>query len=287
VHLLGRDAMTVATWYAAHTESIRVGTGVVPIYTRTPAAMAQEARTIDDLSGGRFTLGLGVSHRPVVEGFHGQTIDKPASEMREYAGIVRAIFRGEPPPAGEKWTTYFQLSGLDPSPAQPIYVAALSPRMLRLAGEIADGVILWLCTSTYVRDVVVPEVTRGREKAGRTLDGFDIVAAVPSAVTDDPEAVRDRLRASVATPYFSLPFYRAAIERSGFADDVARYDSSGGDPSSVSDAFLEVLSAIGSAEDVVAGLRRYRDAGATSPCVSPIPGTDIDATLRAAAGALD
>ena len=73
----------------AQTERIRLGTGVVPIYTRTPAAMAQEAATIDELSGGRFTLGLGVSHRPVVEAWHGQTIDKPLAEMREYLGIVQ------------------------------------------------------------------------------------------------------------------------------------------------------------------------------------------------------
>jgi alkanesulfonate monooxygenase SsuD/methylene tetrahydromethanopterin reductase-like flavin-dependent oxidoreductase (luciferase family) len=152
----------------------------VPIYTRTPATMAQTAATIDEISGGRLNLGLGVSHRPVVEGWHGQTIDKPVSEMREYAGIVRAIVRGEDPPAGEKWQTGFRLAGIPECPDLPIYIAALSPKMLRLAGEIADGVILWLCNPNYIRDVVVPEVTAGREKAGKGIEGFDIVAAVPS-----------------------------------------------------------------------------------------------------------
>src|ERR1700744_1991494 len=146
------------------TERVRLGTGVVPIYTRTPATMAQTAATIDVLSGGRFTLGLGVSHRPVVEGWHGQTIDRPTAEMREYVEIVRAILRGEPPPWGEKWQTGFALSGLGPRPGLPIFIAALSPRMLRLAGEIADGVILWLCNPNYIRDVVVPEVSAGRER---------------------------------------------------------------------------------------------------------------------------
>ena len=136
------------------------GTGVVPIYTRTPATMAQTAATIDELSGGRLTLGLGVSHRPVVEGWHGQSIDRPVAEMREYAAIVRAILRGEDPPAGEKWQTGFHLLGLDPRPRLPIYIAALSPAMLRLAGEMADGVILWLCNPGYIREVVIPEVTR-------------------------------------------------------------------------------------------------------------------------------
>src|SRR5437868_4580367 len=112
-HIAGRESLTVVTAYALATERIRVGTGVVPIYTRTPATMAQTAATVDDLSGGRLNLGLGVSHRPVVEGWHGQTIDRPVAEMREYVAIVRAILRGEAPPAeGEKWRTGFQLSGL-------------------------------------------------------------------------------------------------------------------------------------------------------------------------------
>ena len=94
---------------------------------------------------------------------------------------MRAILRGEDPPQGEKWQTGFHLSGIEPAPALPIYIAALSPAMLRLAGEIADGVMLWLCNPRYIAEVVVPEVTAGRERAGLALEGFDIVAAVPGA----------------------------------------------------------------------------------------------------------
>lgn len=286
-HIAARDSLAVCLWYAAQTTRIRVGTGVVPIYTRTPAAMAQEAATIDEVSGGRFTLGLGVSHRPVVEAWHGQTIDKPLAEMREYLGIVRAILRGEDPSGGAKWSTHLRLAGMDTRPDQPLYVAGLSPKMLRLAGEIADGVILWLCTSQYVRDVVVPEVTAGREKASKPLDGFDIVAAVPSALTDTPATALDQMRAD-ALPYFGLPFYRAMIERSGFAEDLAAFDAAAGDvekmKAAVSDGFLGALTAIGSEDEVRAGLQAYRDAGTTSPCVSPIARTDFEATLRAAAG---
>src|SRR5881398_3066042 len=126
-HIAGRESLTVITAYALATSRIRVGTGVVPIYTRTPATMAQTAATIDELSGGRLSLGLGVSHRPIVEGWHGQTIDHPVTEMREYASTVRAIVGGEPPQADEKWRTGFQLAGLDPRPDLRIYVAALSP----------------------------------------------------------------------------------------------------------------------------------------------------------------
>jgi alkanesulfonate monooxygenase SsuD/methylene tetrahydromethanopterin reductase-like flavin-dependent oxidoreductase (luciferase family) len=287
-HLAGRESLTVVTAYAMSTGRIRVGTGVVPIYTRTPATMAQTAATIDDLSGGRLNLGLGVSHRPVVEGWHGQTIDRPVAEMREYATIVRAILRGEDPPQGERWRTGFRLAGLDPTPELPIYVAALSPGMLRLAGEVADGVILWLCNPNYIRDVVVPEVRAGRERAGRSADGFDLVPAVPAALTDDPRSAWAAMRRDLL-PYFGLPFYRAMLERSGFGDDIQGYDAAAGDveemQSAISEDFLEVLTAVGDGSGVLAGIERYREAGATSPCVGPIPGTDFEATLRAGAAA--
>jgi probable F420-dependent oxidoreductase len=283
-HIAGRESLTVVTAYALATSRIRVGTGVVPIYTRTPATMAQTAATIDDISGGRMNLGIGVSHRPVVEGWHGQTIDKPVAEMREYAAIVRAILRGSDPPVGEKWRTGFRLSGLDPRPQLPLYIAALSPAMLRLAGEIADGVILWLCNPGYIRDVVVPEVTAGRERAGLGLDGFDIVPAVPAAMTPDPNDAYAAMRRDLI-PYFGLPFYRAMIERTGFEADIAAYDAAAGDldamQAAISDEFVAELTAVGDERQVQEGLARYRDAGATSPCVGPIARTDFAATLRA------
>lgn len=288
-HIAGRESLTVLTAYALATREIRVGTGVVPIYTRTPATMAQTAVTIDELSGGRLTLGLGVSHRPVVEGWHGQTIDRPVREMREYAGIVRAILRGEDPPASEKWPTGFHLVGADPRPQLPIYVAALSPAMLRLAGEIADGVILWLCCPSYIRDVVIGEVTAGRERAGRTLKGFDVVAAVPAAVVDDTAAAHAAMRRELL-PYFGLPFYRAMLERSGFAEEIAAFDAAAaandveGMQSAISERFLSELGAVGSTEEVRAGVARYREAGAVSPCVGPVAHTDFTATLHAGIG---
>jgi alkanesulfonate monooxygenase SsuD/methylene tetrahydromethanopterin reductase-like flavin-dependent oxidoreductase (luciferase family) len=282
-HIAGRESLTVLTAYALATERIHVGTGVVPIYTRTPATMGQTAATIDELSGGRLTLGLGVSHRVVVEAWHGQNIDRPVKEMREYASIVRAILRGEDPPAGEKWSTSFHLGGLDPRPELPIYIAALSPAMLRLAGEIGDGVLLWLCSPRYIKDVVIPEVTAGRERAGLTLEGFDIVPAVPSALAADTSDAFAAMRRDLL-PYFGLPFYRAMLERSGFDADIQRFDAAGGDlqamQAAISEDFLEQLTAVGDASAVHAGLERYRSAGATSPCLGPIPKTDFEATLK-------
>jgi alkanesulfonate monooxygenase SsuD/methylene tetrahydromethanopterin reductase-like flavin-dependent oxidoreductase (luciferase family) len=283
-HIAGWESLTVLTAYAQATSKIRVGTGVVPIYTRTPATMAQTAATIDVLSGGRLTLGLGVSHRPVVEGWHGQSIDRPVHEMREYVAIVRAILRGEDPPPGEKWQTGFRLFGLEVRPQLPIYVAALSPAMLRLAGEVADGVLLWLCCPDYIRDVVIPEVTAGRERAGKTLEGFDVVPAVPAAVVGDPAEPYGAMRKDLL-PYFGLPFYRAMLERSGFGAEIEAFDAAAGDveqmQAAISGRFLDQLTAVGDAPAVRAGLERYRSAGATSPCVGPIPRTDFEATLKA------
>ncbi len=284
-HIAGRDSLTVLAAYALATSKIRLGTGVVPIYSRTPATMAQTAATIDELSGGRFTLGLGVSHRVTVEGWHGQSIDRPVREMREYVAIVRAILRGEDPPIGEKWRSSFHLVGLLPRPQLPIYVAALSPAMLRLAGEVADGVMLWLCNPRYIREVVIPEVARGRERAGKTMDGFDVVAAVPAALTDDVEQAHAALRRELL-PYFGLPFYRAMIERSGFGADIEAFDAAAGDveamQAAISEPFLQELAAIGDQGAVKEGVRRYRSAGASSPCVGAIARIDFEDTLRAA-----
>ena len=286
-HTAGRDSLTVLAAYALSSKRIMLGSGVVPIYSRTPATMAQTAVTVDELSGGRMRLGLGVSHRPVVEAWHGQSIDRPVAEMREYVAILRAIFAGEDPPQGSKWRTSFHLHGVPVRSELPIYIAALSPAMLRLAGEIADGVILWLCNPSYIEQVVVPELAEGRPPGGpASAGGVDIVAAVPSAVTDDRGPAYEAMRRDLLT-YFSLPFYRAMIERSGFAADIEAFDGAGGDPqamqSAISDAFLEELLAVGSAEEVRAGVERYRSAGAGSPCIGPIPGSDFDATLRAVA----
>ena len=285
-HIASRDSLAVLMAYAAATERIKLGTGVLPIYSRTPVATAQTAATIDEYSGGRMVLGLGVSHQVTVENWYGTKLERPLKAMREYAGIVRAALHGEDPSEGEIFKCRFRFMGYEPRPDIPIYVAALSPKMLRLAGEIADGAMLWLCNPSYIRDVVVPEVRAGRERVGKSLDGFDVVAAVPSAVTDDKDSAYETMRNDLIT-YWSLPFYRAMIERSGFDTDLANYDGAAGDVDSmkraISDDFLEVLGAVGSPDDVRYGVQRYLGAGATSPCVGPIPRTGFEDTLRAAA----
>jgi alkanesulfonate monooxygenase SsuD/methylene tetrahydromethanopterin reductase-like flavin-dependent oxidoreductase (luciferase family) len=288
-HIAARDSLTVLMSYASVSEQVRVGPGVVPIFSRTPATMAQTAATIDEFSGGRMVLGLGVSHRVTVENWHGAEITNPVAQMREYVAAVRAILRGESPPESEFFPTRFQFMGLEPRPELPIYVAALSPNMLRAAGEIADGVMLWLCNPDYIAEIVIPSVREGREHAGRSLDGFDVVAAVPAAVTDDPEAARAAFRQQLV-PYASLPFYRSMLERSGFGEDLAAFDEgmAAGDTdrakAGLSDELLRALAGLGSADEARAAVERYRDAGVTSPCVGGLAGTGFDATLEAVAG---
>ena len=154
----------------------------------------------------------------------------------------------------------------------PIYLAGLSEKMLRLAGEIADGVVLWLCNPHYIRDVVVPAVTAGREKAGKPLEGFDIVAAVPSAVTNEPDEARARLRTELI-PYFSLPFYRAMIEASGFENDVAGFDKG------MQDGGPEVaIQAI--SDDYLGLLAGDRSAGRGGRSRAPLPRLRHDLAVR-------
>jgi alkanesulfonate monooxygenase SsuD/methylene tetrahydromethanopterin reductase-like flavin-dependent oxidoreductase (luciferase family) len=287
-HIAARDSFTMAAALAMRTQRVAIGTSVAPLY-RSPASMAQTAATVDDISGGRFRLGLGVGHRITMGGWHGQQIGKPTAEMREYIGIVRAILAGDVPPTGQRWTSNFSFTGFTPRPDIPIYQAALSPAMLRLAGEIADGVVLWACPSQYVRDVVVPEVTAGRHRADKPLEGFHILAAVPSAMSHDRAAAFAGVRTELHR-YFGLPFYRAMFQSAGFADDVAAYDAASPDVEAqklaISERFIDHLCAIGDDAAVRDGVQRYRDAGVTNPVLTAILGTDFEPTLRAAVAAV-
>jgi alkanesulfonate monooxygenase SsuD/methylene tetrahydromethanopterin reductase-like flavin-dependent oxidoreductase (luciferase family) len=286
-HIAARDSFTTLAGLAHLAPSVTLATAVAPIYHRSPASMAQTAATVDDLSGGRFRLGLGTGHRATMGGWHGQDIGNPVAEMREYAALVRALLAGDEPPAGARWNSGFAFNGFTPRAGIPVYLAGLSPAMLRLAGEIADGVVLWACPASYVAEVVTREVAAGRRRAGRDLAGFDICAAIPSAVAADPAVAYQGIRAELHR-YFGLPFYRAMFARAGYAADIAAYDAAA-DPAArraaISDAFIEDLCAIGTPQDVAAGVARYRAAGATNPMITNIAGTDLRPALHAAVAA--
>jgi F420-dependent oxidoreductase-like protein len=275
-----RDAALVIAAFAGATQRVGFGTGILPIYTRHPTAMVQMAATLDELSGGRFTLGIGISHKVTVESMWGMRLDSPVDAMREYLDIVRTSLRdGGCSIDGKHFSAHWAYSG--PRRAEmPIMISALNPRMLDLAGEKADGIVLWMCSPAYIRDVVVPAVTAGRRKAGKELEGFEIVAAIPVCLTTDRAAGQAVFRQTVER-YANLPFYRKMMDASGFASELAA-----GEPS---EAMLDELSGIGDAEQVGDVIRRYREAGVTLPCAGPFGGhkeaVGFEATLEAAAGA--
>jgi alkanesulfonate monooxygenase SsuD/methylene tetrahydromethanopterin reductase-like flavin-dependent oxidoreductase (luciferase family) len=275
-HIAAREPLQTLSLYAHHTERIGLGTGVIPIFLRHPALLAMETATLDELSGGRVSLGIGVSHRVTIEQWYGLTLNDPVDRMREYAAIVRSIFQtGRSDVEGKHYTARFGLMGLRARPDTPLLFAALAPRMLRLAAEVADGIVLWMCSPAYIREVVRPLVDQSLAEAARDPARFDVVAAVPLSLTGDADAARDAFRAR-ALPYVHLPFYRKAIAAGGHAEDLAAFDDrmGSGDASDalrgLSDSFCDDYAGIGDAAAIAAKLDEYRDAGVTLPAVSSL-----------------
>lgn len=250
----GRDSAIVLSAYAAATSTIQLGTSVLPLYLRHPVSMAQAALTLDEMSGGRFRLGIGVSHKSYVETMWGLQLDHPVDTMRNYLDIVRSLVTtGKADIQGPSFTA--RTSYTAPRRQLPIYMSALGPSMLELAGEIADGVTLWMCPPDYIHTEVVPRVLNGRARVGKTLAGFEIVASVPVCLTHDKAAGLDGFRGTVIS-YGSLPSYRRVLERAfpDFSDTP-------------SDHVLTVLGGIGDEGDVIAAIDRYEDAGASQVIV--------------------
>lgn len=281
-HGLGRDSFLVLAAYGAVTTRLGLGNGVVPIYPRHPVAMAQAALTLSEMTAGRFRLGLGVSHRATMESMLGLTLRAPLGTMREYVLVLRGALGAGATFEGKHYRVQWSLALPTRPPAPPIYLAALSTGMLELAGEIGDGVILWLCAPAYVRDIALPALERGRRRAGKTLDGFEIVAAVPLAVTDEPVPALAAFSGELAR-YLVLPFYRAMLEASGLGAEIRAFDRDGHAP----EALARALGAVGDASDARAYVTAYREAGVTLPAVRPITFPDAPwyrRTLEAAAG---
>ena len=278
----GRDSFLVLAAYGAVAPRVRLGVGVLPIYPRHPIATAQAALTLSEQTGGRYLLGLGVSHRPSMEQQLGLKLADPLGTMREYVEVLRGAFGDGARFEGSHYRVQWSMAVPGRLPSPPIYLAALSTRMLELAGEIADGVVLWLCDPPYVRNVAVPALERGRRRAGKDLSGFEIVAAVPLAVTDDPAKARDAFRAELVR-YLSLPFYRAMLETSGHGGSLKRFDS--GSPAD--DALVDALGGIGDRAKCRAYVEAYRGAGVTLPAIRPITFPDAPwyrRTLEESAG---
>ncbi len=213
------EAMNIIGAAAQHVPKIRFGTSVVPTYPRHPMVMAEQAMTTSMLTGGRFTLGIGLSHKPVVEGMWGHSFDKPIRHAREYLATLMPLLHGEAVSfAGETLTARGKLDIQAPEP--PVLMAALGPQMLKLAGAQCDGTITWMTGARTLADLTVPKISEAAAEAGRPAP--QIAAGFPIWVTDDA----DRARADAARTfaiYGQLPSYRAMLDHEGLAgpEDVA------------------------------------------------------------------
>ena len=202
----GRDSLTQLTYLAGKTERVKLATGILPIYYRTTMLTAMSAAGVGTLSEGRFVLGLGVGHRPSVEGTHGIPFRRPLTHMRETITLVRRLLDGEQVThAGRVFNVAnATLGAAAPERRVPIYVAALGPQMLELTGELADGVLLNWTASRYMEQAI-GHLRRGAEKAGRNPSEIDVAGYVRVAVSDNLDEARASLQGQIAR-YASNPF---------------------------------------------------------------------------------
>ncbi len=257
--IFGLDAIATLGLLGRETHRIELGTAVVPTYPRHPLVMAQEARTAAVFSGGRFSLGIGLSHKIVIEDVFGYSFAQPARHMREYLEVLGPALRGEVVRhRGEQYRVTGQID-LPGAPAVPLLVAALGEQMLRIAGEQSDGTITWMCGPRTLESHIGKIIGAAAQAAGRGAPR--IVAGCPIALTSKPDEAREMIGKEFEI-YGTLPSYRAMLDREGAAGpaDVA---------------------IVGGERDLREQLRRYRDAGVTDfdAAVVPLDEGAADRTL--------
>ena len=282
----GNDAVTSAAYVLAQTSEIRVGTAIMQMPARTPAMWAMTAMSLDQLSGGRFIVGLGASGPQVVEGWHGVPYGKPVTRTKEYIQIMRKIFEREGPvefegqiyqmPNQSEGTTGLgkpRKSILAAAPGIPIYTASITPAGLRCAGEVADGVFpVWMDPNKY--DVLGESIEQGFEKAGngKSLKDFDVAPFVTVAMNDDLDAAYDALRPWLALYVGGMGakdknFYHDYATRLGYgdaADQIQELSISGKNPEAealVPNTLLDEVSLIGPRVRIIERLGPWKEAG--------------------------
>ena len=252
---MGMDAMTALAVVGHEIPGIELGIAVVPTFPRHPIVMAQQALTTQAITGGRLTLGIGLSHQPIIEGSYGYSFEKPVRHMREYLEALLPLVRdGAVSYVGETVTARIGLDVRGSSPVR-VLLAALGPKMLELAGGMADGTATWMTGPATLAHHVVPTIRVAAATAGRPAP--TIGAGFPVCVTDDVDAARARAAETFAI-YGTLPSYRAMLDREG-ADgpgDIAIV----GDEESVRDQ-IAALGGIGVTELIASifGSREERD----------------------------
>lgn len=213
-HIFGHDALTALAVVATKVPRIELGTAVVPTFPRHPHAIAQQAHTVAAVSGGRFTLGIGLSHRIVIENMLGLSYDKPVRHLREYLKVLMPLSRNEIANFdGEMYKVHAAVNA-NGSPGFSVVVAALGEQMLRVTAALADGTLTWCTGPVTLAEHTIPTITRAAEEFGRPAPR--VIAALPVCVTTDTEAAAARA-AEIFAAYGTLPSYRAMLDREGVA----------------------------------------------------------------------
>jgi len=303
----GSDAPTVLAWVGAQTERIGLGSSILQIPARSPAMAAMTAATLDTLSGGRFRLGLGVSGPQVSEGWHGVRFAQPLARTREYVDIVNlALSRKRVRYEGSHYTLplpdgpgkALQLTVHPVREHIPIYLAAVGPKNLELAGEIADG---WLSIffSTEFAAEQLALISAGRARVGKDLDGFDVVASAPLAIGEDLAALAEPVRGYAALYIGGMGskdanFYNQLAVRMGYQAEAAEIQSQYlareylAAAAAVPLEFIDATSLLGPPDRIARRMAEFAAAGVTTLNVMPYAATLEDrlASLRTAAEAL-
>jgi alkanesulfonate monooxygenase SsuD/methylene tetrahydromethanopterin reductase-like flavin-dependent oxidoreductase (luciferase family) len=267
------DACTLLSAYSVATERVGLGVAVIPVYLRHPVSTIQMAATLDEISGGRFRLGLGVGSQLTVEWILGATQGDPLEATREYVSIVRSgLETGSVNFTGRHFSARWKYIA-QPRPKLPVMLGAMGPKMLELAGEIADGVVLWMCTADYLRDQVMPRLKAGRARAGKTLDGFEVQACMYISLTSNPACARQYIKEHLQY-YTKLPTYQRFFTAIGFGDDIAN--------GALSDRFADSVGGIGDELEVRCAIEAFRDAGCTLPMLAVLPEHDGSADFATA-----
>lgn len=260
-NIFGHDALTVLAIVGREVPRIELGTSVVPTYPRHPMAIAQQCLTVSAASEGRLTLGIGLSHKIVIENMMGMSYDKPIRHIRDYLSILGPLSRNEPVSySGESYSTFGALSAKG-APPFSVVVAALGPQMLKATAELADGTITWCTGPKTLGDYIVPTIGAAAKSAERPAPR--VIAALPVCVTTDMDAAKVRA-AKVFEIYGSLPSYRAMLDREGAAGP-------------------EDIAILGSESEVVARIQALAEIGVTDFAAVEFPGNPDEAAATRSA----
>jgi F420-dependent oxidoreductase-like protein len=210
------DLLTILAVALREVDTIEVASGVVPIQNQHPMQMAQRALTVSLASDGRFILGLGMTHQAVTEGMWGIPWDKPVRRLNEYLDGLLPLLAGQPADATGEITSTRGALMIPGAPRPDVYIAALGPQLLRIAGRRTSGTCTWMTGPATLSGHVVPSLRQAAADAGRAESDVRVVAALPVSVTDDVDSARERAAEQFAI-YGQLPSYRAMLDREGYA----------------------------------------------------------------------